>query len=93
MCHSERNEVESKNPRTDLTTALDKMRKSFDALTLAQDDKPGGDLLFAASVDSIALGTDGYDMKRNILAAVFNGGFYRVRQTAAAGDRHPGNGD
>ena len=31
--------MESKNLRTDLTTALDEMRRSFDALTLAQDDR------------------------------------------------------
>ena len=44
-------------------------------------------------LDDSPIGADGYDMKGNVLAAVFDSGFDSKAEASAAGDGHPGNGD
>ena len=39
----------------------------------------------------LSIKSDGYDIKRNVLSAVFDRGFHCVAQDAAAGHDHPGN--
>lgn len=59
-------------------------KNGFAKLQLGCNDTP----LHASSV-----GTDGYDVQRNILAAVLDGGFDSVAQTTTARYAHAGNGD